>query len=149
VARITLENISFRYPGAPEDTLTGLHIDIADGEAHALLGASGAGKTTLLNLLSGLLVPSTGKLLFDGEDVSRLTGRDRNVAQVFRLVLQKTWRFHSSREGPAQPRYRLVSTISVMNLVSPIYAVVRPKHYRYLKNNSWLSAKLWSGKTCH
>ena len=85
MARISLENISFRYPGAPEDTLTGLQLDIADGEAHALLGASGAGKTTLLNLLSGLLVPSTGKLLFDEADVSQLTGRDRNVAQVFQF----------------------------------------------------------------
>ena len=85
MARIVLENLGFRYPGAAEDTLSGLSLDIADGEAHALLGASGAGKTTLLNLLSGLLSPTEGRLLFDGEDVSRAGGRDRNVAQVFQF----------------------------------------------------------------
>lgn len=85
MVQIALENIGFRYPGAVRDTLSGLHLDIANGEAHALLGASGAGKTTLLNLLSGLLSPTAGKLLFDGQDVSQLAGRARNVAQVFQF----------------------------------------------------------------
>ena len=85
MAQITLENIGFRYPGAAQNTLSELHLDIAHGEAHALLGASGAGKTTLLNLLSGLFAPTAGKLLFDGLDVSRLAGRERNVAQVFQF----------------------------------------------------------------
>lgn len=85
MARISLENIGFRYPGATEDTLDRLNLEIANGEAHALLGASGSGKTTLLNLLSGLLSPTAGKLLFDGQDVSQLAGRTRNVAQVFQF----------------------------------------------------------------
>ena len=85
MAHITLENVGFRYPGAAKDTLSELSLDIAHGEAHALLGASGAGKTTLLNLLSGLFAPTAGKLLFDGTDVSQLAGRERNVAQVFQF----------------------------------------------------------------
>ena len=85
VAQITLSEVGFRYPGAVQDTLGGLNLDIANGEAHALLGASGAGKTTLLNVLSGLLLPTAGKLLFDGRDVSHLAGRARNVAQVFQF----------------------------------------------------------------
>lgn len=85
MAQITLENVDFRYPGTAQNTLNGLNLKIGDGEAHALLGASGAGKTTLLNLLSGLLPPTAGKLLFDDRDVSRLQGRDRNVAQVFQF----------------------------------------------------------------
>lgn len=85
MARITLKNLGFRYTGATEDTLRELNLDIANGEAHALLGASGAGKTTLLNLLSGLLHPSNGTLEFDGTDVSRAGGRERNVAQVFQF----------------------------------------------------------------
>ena len=85
MARITLENTGFRYPSAAADTLSGLHLEIAQGEAHALLGASGVGKTTLLNLLSGLLFPTAGRLLFDGEDVSGQPGRQRNVAQVFQF----------------------------------------------------------------
>ena len=85
MAQITLDNIAFRYPGAQQDALTGLSLDIADGEAHALLGASGSGKTTLLNLLSGLISPSAGTLQFDGRDVSRTAARDRDVAQVFQF----------------------------------------------------------------
>ncbi len=85
MARVELDDIGFRYQGAEHDTLSGLCLDIADGEAHALLGASGAGKTTLLNLLSGLLAPTSGKLLFDGRDVSGTAGRDRNVGQVFQF----------------------------------------------------------------
>jgi len=85
VARLALDAIGFRYPGAEHDALAGLSLDIADGEAHALLGASGSGKTTLLNLLSGLLSPSEGKLLFDGEDMSGIAPRHRNVAQVFQF----------------------------------------------------------------
>lgn len=85
MARIALNDLRFRYPGANEDTIRGLDLDVADGEAHALLGASGAGKTTLLNLLSGLLSPTGGSLEFDGEDVSQASGRERNVAQVFQF----------------------------------------------------------------
>ncbi|WOJ95455.1 ABC transporter ATP-binding protein [Congregibacter brevis] len=85
MADISLNDLSFRYPGATDETLANLNLEIANGEAHALLGASGAGKTTLLNILSGLLVPTTGSLCFDGEDVSELSGRRRNVAQVFQF----------------------------------------------------------------
>jgi len=70
MALIDLQDLTFRYPGAAEATLTDLHLRVVDGEAHALLGASGAGKTTLLNLLSGILKPTNGRILFDGVDVS-------------------------------------------------------------------------------
>src|SRR3546814_18634094 len=46
---------------------------------------SGCGKTTLLNIISGLLVPSLGKLLFDKEDVTQLAPEQRNIAQVFQF----------------------------------------------------------------
>ncbi|MDP5052482.1 MAG: ABC transporter ATP-binding protein [Congregibacter sp.] len=85
MARISLKNLSFTYPGAASSTLSALNLTIADGEAHALLGASGAGKTTLLNILSGLLAPTSGALYFDEQDVSQQTGRARNVAQVFQF----------------------------------------------------------------
>ncbi len=85
MSSIELKNLRFRYPGADEDTLSDLNLQIANGEAHALLGASGAGKTTLLNLLSGLLVPTAGQVIFDGRDVSELPGRARAVAQVFQF----------------------------------------------------------------
>ena len=85
MASITLDKLRFRYPGSAHDTLHDLSLDIADGEAHALLGASGSGKTTLLSLLSGLLTPGGGELRFDGSEVSGASGRQRNVAQVFQF----------------------------------------------------------------
>ena len=85
MSSITLQNVTFCYPGNAEPTLDGLNLEVHDGEAHALLGASGAGKTTLLNLLSGLLSPTAGQILFGQEDVSQVPGRDRGVAQVFQF----------------------------------------------------------------
>lgn len=56
-----------------------------DGGAYALLGPSGCGKTTLLNIVSGLITPSHGKVLFDGRDVTALPPQQRNIAQVFQF----------------------------------------------------------------
>ena len=53
--------------------------------AFALLGPSGCGKTTLLNLISGLLKPSEGQILFDDRDVTLLPPDQRNIAQVFQF----------------------------------------------------------------
>ena len=85
MARIRLQEIAFTYPGASEPTLQPISLDIQDGEAFSLLGASGAGKTTLLNLLSGILPPTQGRIFFDDVDVTELPGRDRHLAQVFQF----------------------------------------------------------------
>ena len=50
-----------------------------------MLGPSGCGKTTLLNVISGLVIPSEGRLLFDDRDVTRLPTEQRNIAQVFQF----------------------------------------------------------------
>jgi len=85
MAKIALDKVSFTYPSADKATLANLSLQIAQGESHALLGASGAGKTTLLNVLSGLLQPSSGQIFFDDIEVSQLSGRQRQVAQVFQF----------------------------------------------------------------
>ena len=85
MARIRLQEIAFTYAGASEPTLQRISLDIHDGEAFSLLGASGAGKTTLLNLLSGILQPTQGRIFFDDVDVTELPGRDRHLAQVFQF----------------------------------------------------------------
>ncbi len=56
-----------------------------DGGAYALLGPSGCGKSTLLNIISGLLSPSEGQVLFDGVEVNNIPPEDRNIAQVFQF----------------------------------------------------------------
>src|SRR6202044_2784678 len=55
------------------------------GFAYALLGPSGCGKTTLLNIISGLVIPSEGRLLFGDKDVTHLPTEQRNIAQVFQF----------------------------------------------------------------
>jgi len=89
MATITMDNVAHRYPGAgttPSDlALKPLNMKWEDGVAYALLGPSGCGKTTLLNLLSGLLVPSEGRISFDGRDVTHLPAQARNIAQVFQF----------------------------------------------------------------
>jgi len=89
MARITLENLRHSYlpnPKTPDDyALKQLDVTWDDGGAYALLGPSGCGKTTLLNIISGLLHPSDGRVLFDGEDVTPLPPTERNIAQVFQF----------------------------------------------------------------
>ncbi len=89
MAKITLENLAHSYlpnPKGEEDyALKRLDHEWADGEAYALLGASGCGKTTLLNIISGLLTPSQGRILFDGVDVTGAPTAARNIAQVFQF----------------------------------------------------------------
>jgi glycerol transport system ATP-binding protein len=89
MARIDLVELSHAYVAEPkrrEDyALHRLTMTWEDGGAYALLGPSGCGKTTLLNIISGLVKPSTGRVLFDGKDVTQLEPQQRNIAQVFQF----------------------------------------------------------------
>jgi glycerol transport system ATP-binding protein len=76
-----------------------------DGEAYALLGPSGCGKTTLLNIISGLVTPSEGRVLFDGHDVTGLSTQDRNIAQVFQFpVVYDTMTVYDNLAFPLRNR---------------------------------------------
>ena len=68
-AEIRLEKVSFRYPGASENTLKNLNLTLHPGEKLAVVGLNGAGKTTLVKLISGLLDPTEGRVLLDGKDI--------------------------------------------------------------------------------
>jgi putative ABC transport system ATP-binding protein len=78
---------------SPEGLLTIVHdvsLDIAAGEAVAVVGPSGAGKSTLLALLAGLDLPTTGRVLLEGRDLTRLDedGRAQVRAQRVGFVFQ-------------------------------------------------------------
>lgn len=85
MATIQLQALAHRYPSAPDYALRSMQQIWSDGGAYALLGPSGCGKTTLLNIISGLLRPSEGRVLFDDVDVTDLTTEQRNIAQVFQF----------------------------------------------------------------
>ncbi len=89
MARIDLVDLAHSYGGndAPEESfaLKPVTMTWRQGGAYALLGPSGCGKTTLLNLISGIVTPSRGKILFDGADITPLSTQKRNIAQVFQF----------------------------------------------------------------
>ncbi len=89
MAKISLKNLKHSYlpePGGIEDyALKHIDADWSDGGAYALLGPSGCGKTTLLNIISGLIKPSEGRVLFDDIDVTDTPTTERDIAQVFQF----------------------------------------------------------------
>jgi glycerol transport system ATP-binding protein len=89
MARIDLVDLAHSYHGGAADpesyALKPMSMTWRQGGAYALLGPSGCGKTTLLNIISGLVKPSRGKILFDGTDVTPLSTQRRNIAQVFQF----------------------------------------------------------------
>ncbi|MGQ0685010.1 ABC transporter ATP-binding protein [Bradyrhizobium sp.] len=89
MARIDLVDLAHSYGGndAPPASfaLKPVTMTWRQGGAYALLGPSGCGKTTLLNLISGIVTPSRGKILFDGADITQATTQKRNIAQVFQF----------------------------------------------------------------
>ena len=109
MARITIEGLRHSYlsaPRGPEDyALKKLDLVWDDGGAYALLGPSGCGKSTLLNIISGLLVPSEGRILFDDRDVTELPPTERNIAQVFQFpVIYDTMTVHDNLAFPLRNR---------------------------------------------
>ena len=71
--RVTLENVSFRYPSRPEQSaLDGFSLEVAPGERLALVGPSGAGKTTVFQLLLRYYDPENGSLALDNIDLRDL-----------------------------------------------------------------------------
>jgi len=78
--RLELRDVRFQYPTGVV-ALDGVNLTVGSGEALALVGENGAGKTTLVKLFNGLLRPTVGTVLVDGEDSRRQT-----VAQLARHV---------------------------------------------------------------
>jgi len=74
--QLELRNVSFRYPEAENDTLTNINLIITPGEKLAIVGLNGAGKTTLIKIVCGLLDPTAGEVLLNGEDIRKYNRRD-------------------------------------------------------------------------
>ncbi|CCV14075.1 ABC transporter ATP-binding protein [Mesorhizobium sp. STM 4661] len=109
MARIDCNHIRHAYGPHPKSdkdyALKEVHHAFEDGGAYALLGPSGCGKTTLLNIISGLLHPSHGELLFDGRDVTNLSTQERNIAQVFQFpVIYDTMTVYDNLAFPLRNR---------------------------------------------
>lgn len=84
---LRLEQVSYRYPHAQADTITKMDLTIRPGERLAIVGLNGAGKTTLVRLLCGLLDPTEGRVLLNGEDIRVYDRRDYYA--MFTAVFQE------------------------------------------------------------
>ena len=74
---IRIEGLTFKYPGSKAEVLRGVSFELQDGEAGVLMGRNGAGKTTLFKAILGLVKPDGGTITFDGQDLLRMSRRDR------------------------------------------------------------------------
>jgi len=109
MARIQLNEIAHSYHPKPvgdaDFALKRIQHTWEDGGAYALLGPSGCGKTTLLNIISGLLTPTRGEVIYDGQDVTGLPPEKRNIAQVFQFpVLYDTMTVFDNLAFPLRNR---------------------------------------------
>lgn len=110
MSRIEIVGLTQQFKGHRAVDEVDLVID--DGDFVVLLGPSGCGKTTLLRMIAGLLAPTSGRILIDGEDVTGLPSKKRNLAMVFQS-------------------YALYPHLSVAkNLAFPLAVLRTPRHER-------------------
>jgi lipoprotein-releasing system ATP-binding protein len=83
---------TFRHNGIQVEVLTGVDLDIHQGETLAVVGASGVGKSTLLHILGTLERPSTGTVRWDGDDIFSLD--DRSLAAFRNRKVGFVFQFH-------------------------------------------------------
>jgi branched-chain amino acid transport system ATP-binding protein len=77
-AILKTEAVTMRFGGLT--AVDSVDLEIQEGEIHALLGPNGAGKTTLFNVISGIYIPTSGRVLFKGEEIN--TKKPHEVAEL-------------------------------------------------------------------
>jgi ATP-binding cassette, subfamily B, bacterial PglK len=84
---VVIEHLSYSYPAMRQPAIDDLSLEIPKGHWVAFIGPTGAGKTTLADLILGLLVPSSGRILVDGRNLhDNLAGWQRNIGYVPQAV---------------------------------------------------------------
>ncbi|MGH2463996.1 MAG: ABC transporter ATP-binding protein, partial [Candidatus Limnocylindrales bacterium] len=78
---VRLESVVKRY--GEVEAVSGIDLDVADGEFFSMLGPSGSGKTTTLRMIAGFELPTSGRILLEGQDVSNKAPFERDVNTVF------------------------------------------------------------------
>lgn len=125
---ITVENLSFLYRKSKRAVLHDFSLSLEKGRVYGLLGKNGAGKSTLLYLMSGLLTPKSGKVVYHDVDVRR------------RLPITLQDMFLVPEEFDLPP----VSLISYIELNSPFYPrFSKEDMVKYLHYFEWISILIW------
>ena len=124
-AIVTCDNLVKIYKVADLEVvaLQGLDLEVAPGEMMAIVGASGSGKSTLLNILSGLDVPSAGRCVVDGNDLTRLTEAQRIAYR--RHVVGHVWQ-QSGRN--LLPELTVAANVELPQLLGGVKSSKRSRH---------------------
>ena len=88
---IRVDGVCFRYSSDQPEVLAGLDLEIHRGESIGVIGSTGSGKSTMLDILMGLLVPTTGKLLVDSVNLHDLTSRTYRLGVNLSLMSLRTF----------------------------------------------------------
>jgi len=91
---VSLENVSFSYPGADRPAVTGIDLDVPAGSTLALVGETGSGKTTIAALIARLYDPGRGTVRVDGIDIRDM--RLADLAAIVGVVSQETYLLHTT-----------------------------------------------------
>ncbi len=127
MAHIQLKNISKKFGN--HTALTGLDLDIADGEFFVLLGETGAGKTTTLRLIAGLEEPTEGQVFIDGVDVADWGAAERDVALVLQQYsLYPRYTVRENLEFPLKPKIRRLPAAEIKDRVDRAARTLRIEH---------------------
>ena len=87
--QLRIENVTARYSRAPVDVLSDININIVKGKTVALVGESGSGKSTLARVITGLLPPSRGRVVFQGRELApALKMRSKKDLQSIQIIFQ-------------------------------------------------------------
>jgi glycerol transport system ATP-binding protein len=134
MAEIRLQNLAHSYSRQPQQAADYAIREMdhvwEQGGAYALLGPSGCGKSTLLNIISGLLSPSEGEVLFDNRRVNTLTPEQRNIAQVFQFpVVYDTMTVFDNLAFPLRnqdiPEARVISKVNEIAEVLDLHPLLK------------------------
>jgi ABC-type lipoprotein export system ATPase subunit len=122
---VTCDNLVKIYKVADLEVvaLQGLDLEVAPGEMMAIVGASGSGKSTLLNILSGLDVPSAGRCIVDGNDLTRLSEAQRIAYR--RHVVGHIWQ-QSGRN--LLPELSVAANVELPQLLGGVTSRKRTRH---------------------
>ncbi|MBR6572926.1 MAG: ABC transporter ATP-binding protein [Clostridia bacterium] len=127
--KLIVKDLEMVFDG--KQTLNKVSFDVKNGEFLSILGPSGCGKTTILRILIGLLKPTAGTVIKDGEDITDLPAAERGMGIVFQnyalfenmTVLQnveyalKIKKENKSKEARQQVRQRALEVIEHMGLI--------------------------------
>jgi len=88
---IALENVTKKYPGVDKPAVSDLTLEVAAGEILVLVGPSGCGKSTTLRLINRMIEPTSGRIIYEGEDVTK--GDPNELRRRMGYVIQQVGLF--------------------------------------------------------